>query len=97
MSNPLIARWIPHKPETWAFRYMTTKEPLTLRRWNQKHPVEKNEMVVVLPIGSRVKIVMVSRFGDVGLTDDLSAEHGYHVRVSFEDLDKKFENFSMEP
>jgi len=31
--------------------------------------------------GTRVKVVMVSRFGDVGITTDLAAENGYSGRV----------------
>ena len=34
-----------------------------------------------IPAGTTMKIVMVSRFGDVGLTTDLKAECGYTVRV----------------
>ena len=30
---------------------------------------------------SRVRVVMASRFGDVGITNNLKAEHGYEVRV----------------
>ena len=35
----------------------------------------------VIPKGARVKCVMVSRFGDCGITDDLNAERGYVARV----------------
>ena len=38
----------------------------------------------------RVKVVMASRFGDVGITGDLTAEYGYNVRVAVESL----KNFS---
>lgn len=31
--------------------------------------------------GKRVRIVMASRFGDVGITEDLTAERGYDLRV----------------
>lgn len=34
--------------------------------------------------GTRVKIVMVSRFGDVGITEDLNAENGYGCRVNLD-------------
>lgn len=36
--------------------------------------------------GKRVRVVMASRFGDVGITTDLNAEHGYSERVAVEDL-----------
>lgn len=31
--------------------------------------------------GTPVKVVMQSRFGDVGITTDLNATRGYHARV----------------
>lgn len=37
--------------------------------------------------GTTVKIVMVFRFGDVGITTDLKSEYGYDARVKLEDLD----------
>jgi hypothetical protein len=43
--------------------------------------------------GERVRVVMASRFGDVGITKDLTKEHGYETRVSVEELT----NFSEEP
>lgn len=92
--GPLFHPWIAHERNTWPHRYMTAKVPVTLRKW-QGHG--KDDVVTELPIGTKVKIVMVSRFGDVGLTDDLAAEIGYHVRVPIDELQAKFENFSMEP
>jgi hypothetical protein len=44
-------------------------------------------------IGTRVRIVMASRFGDVGITTDLSAVRGYMARVPVDYL----ENFSRGP
>jgi hypothetical protein len=43
--------------------------------------------------GSRVRVVMASRLGDVGITADLAADHGYQKRVGVEDLSK----FGVEP
>jgi hypothetical protein len=34
--------------------------------------------------GNRVRVVMASRFGDVGITTDLSAVRGYMARVSLD-------------
>lgn len=42
----------------------------------------------IIPKGTKVKIVMVSRFGDVGITDDLDKQFGYRARVSFDDLEE---------
>lgn len=36
--------------------------------------------------GRLVRVVMASRFGDVGITTRLHNEHGYEKRVSVEDL-----------
>lgn len=36
--------------------------------------------------GKRVRVVMASRFGDVGITRSLPAEYGYDQRVSVADL-----------
>ncbi len=35
--------------------------------------------------GTTLQIVMVSRMGDFGLTDDLKRDFGYDVRLDFED------------
>ena len=39
-----------------------------------------------LRAGQLVRVVMASRMGDVGITPDLEAEHGYVARVSVADL-----------
>jgi len=36
--------------------------------------------------GTRVRVVMASRFGDVGITNHLERPHGYEVRVPIECL-----------
>lgn len=43
--------------------------------------------------GKRVRVVMASRFGDVGITTDLAVEHGYSARVAVAALS----NFSDQP
>ena len=65
--------------------------------WNQRRKGEPEFTDRVVPVGGTVKIVMASRFGDVGLTDDLKAEHGYHIRVDLNNLDKMFENPRNKP
>lgn len=42
---------------------------------------------VPLVAGRRVRVVMASRLGDVGITTNLAAEHGYILRLGVEDLD----------
>lgn len=39
-----------------------------------------------IPSGTRVRVVMASRFGDVGITSNLKAKHGYDMRVLVTDL-----------
>lgn len=41
--------------------------------------------IQILQPGTTLKIVMVSRFGDCGVTDDLEADNGYFVRFNFDD------------
>lgn len=41
----------------------------------------------------RVRVVMASRLGDVGITDNLQAEYGYQKRVAVADL----ADFGSEP
>lgn len=66
----------------WA--YCTAAAPLPFRRWNGVHPVEENTTEGVWPVGTVLKIVMVSRFDDCGLTDDLTAKRGYQCRVKWD-------------
>ena len=61
--------------------YCTTTKPLILRVWQKRHPVEENTIEREIAPGTTLKIVMVSRLGDFGVTDDLDAKHGYHLRL----------------
>jgi len=96
-APPTLIPWVPHERATWPFRYMTTKKPITLKIWNQRRPGEPEYTNKDLPVGTRVKIVMASRFGHVGITDDLTAETDYHYGIKIEDLDQECENFGNEP
>jgi hypothetical protein len=71
-------QWVPHQRETWPFRIGDLKEDVIFTT---------NDFERVVKKGTPVKIVMVSRFGDVGITDNLKAEHGYHARVTFDQLE----------
>lgn len=51
--------------------------------WNENSPVMADREI---PEGTTVKIVMWSRFGDVGITDDLDADHGYGARLDLSEL-----------
>lgn len=86
-TNPMdlypAGTWVPHKPETWPFRFGTVKEPTELRFWDGSRDAKGEPAFTyrTIPAGTKVKIVMVSRFGDVGITDNLEAENGYGARV----------------
>ena len=82
MLRELYEAKAAHKHKT---AYCTVARPLVLHKWNGSHPPEQNMTDVVVQPGATLKIVMVSRLGDVGLTDDLDAENGYHLRVNPED------------
>jgi hypothetical protein len=66
--------------------YVTVTQPVVLRKWNGDHypSTEANITNVHVPAGTTLKIVMVSRFGDCGLTDDLDADNGYSLRVDWD-------------
>lgn len=61
--------------------YVTATEPMRMSHWNGKHPPEQNMSYSPVNPGDTLKILMVSRFGDFGLTTDLKAETGYGLRV----------------
>ncbi len=68
-------RSTPLYPQAFA---MLTK-PIVMRKW-QGHRKTPEWLEMPLPAGALVRVVMASRFGDVGITDNLSAESGYHYR-----------------
>ncbi len=56
---------------------------------SDKHLCEKNGVKPRLFAkykGNRVRVVMASRLGDVGITKNLDAENGYSLRVQIEEL-----------
>lgn len=79
-------QWVPHKAETWPWRIATLREPVELSTWHG-HFAKPEFTYRTLPVGSKVKIVMASRFGDVGITDNLDAENGYGARVDLRVLE----------
>lgn len=48
-----------------------------------RHGDQRDEKVY--PPGTTLKIVMVSRFEDCGVTDNMEADHGYFTRFSWTD------------
>lgn len=86
-GHPMDLGWIPHERDTWTHRFAKLKEDVTMEYyagyWENNNPkmnkveVKKNTLV---------KIVMVSRFGDVGITEQLDKEYGYGARVNLDEL-----------
>ena len=101
-EDPKLFPWVAHERSTWPWLFMTSKVPLEMRVPSQspgaksRREAFRNDETTTIPAGTRFRIVMASRLGDVGLTTDLTAEHGYTIRVPIEDLYNKFENFSNE-
>lgn len=69
--------------------YATTTKDLTMSVWNGNHhpSVEENCTKHICKSGTRVRVWMVSRFGDVGVTDNLTNTKGYDVRGLDADVD----------
>jgi hypothetical protein len=75
--------------------------PESLRKYLARARLPAHGMLVKEPFpelyadyeGKRVRVVMASTFGDVGITHDLSADLGYETRVPVE----KLSNFSDKP
>ncbi len=79
--------WVPHRPETWPWRLGTLKRAVQMRTWHG-HGATPEFTYKTAPAGTLVKIVMVSRLGDVGITTDLNAENGYAARVDLSDIER---------
>ena len=79
--------WVPHKPETWPWIFgrlaCDVKGEDYLGYWDSRGPVMKP---IHIKKDTLVRIVMVSRFGDVGITPFLEDSHGYVARVSLDKL-----------
>lgn len=63
--------------------YAKTTKDVTMSVWNGNHhpSVEANCTKHICKAGTKVLIWMVSRLGDVGITDNLKDALGYSVRV----------------
>ena len=72
--------FVPHHRETWPWRLARTRVA-----------IEPMRSSTPIPAGTTVKIVMASRFGDLGITRDLDADYGYEARVMPDDLEPIWE------
>jgi len=67
--------------------FAKTNKEFTMNVWNGIHPVDENSSEHICPINSKVRIWMVSRMGDVGITDNFINPKGYDCRgVETDDL-----------
>lgn len=60
--------------------YAKVNKDVEMSVWNQRHPVDENCTNHICKAGTKVRIWMVSRFGDAGITDNLINPVGYHTR-----------------
>lgn len=82
--------WEPNHPETWTFRYATLRSAVFMRAPHLLYPIYPTALLVQYGLatssplareyfcvsGQIVKIVLVTRAGLVGITDDLTANYG---------------------
>ena len=67
--------------------YAKTTKDLEMSVWNGVHPVDENTTKHICNKGTKVRVWMVSRFGDVGVTDNLVNPRGYNIRGLDADVD----------
>lgn len=81
-NNPnFFMLWERHCKDWYDYNvYATTTKDIEMRVWNGNHPYDENVTTHVCRAGTRVRIWTVSRFGDVGITDNLENPRGYDAR-----------------
>ena len=87
--NALDMGYEPHKRETWSKRYGELVRPVSFHHWDGVSRDKTGGTLMIdeiVPAMTTVKIVMVSRFGDVGITKNLGAEIGYQARIAIDDI-----------
>ena len=86
-GHPMDHGWFPHRPDTWPYKFARLKSAVEMKHytgeWQNNEPQFEK---VAVDAGQLVKIVMVSRLGDVGVTEDLTADFGYGLRLPLDDL-----------
>jgi hypothetical protein len=86
-GTPAAHGWIPHRPDTWPYKFARLKSVGEMNHYTGKWEGNEPQFEkVAVNAGQLVKIVMVSRFGDVGITENLTADVGYGMRVQLDDL-----------
>lgn len=89
LHQPLIKSMISPSSNNWEDYeiFAKLKKDVNMNVWNGKHPVDSNITTHVCKSGTKVRVNMVSRFGDVGITEDLNKKFGYDARGLDADTD----------
>lgn len=82
----IINRYEPIHPIE-AYKIIgTLNKPVETIMWNWEHPYAKNTTTKTLPVGTHVRVIMVSRLGDIGITERLEATNGYDARIQCQNI-----------
>ena len=83
MNSIFKLLWLIKCHDQWnnCVIYAVTTEDVEMHVWNGKHCEDKDFARHICPAGTKVRIWMVSRFGDIGITDNLIDPVGYDARV----------------
>ena len=89
LHQSLIKSMISPSSNNWEDYeiFAKLKKDVNMNVWNGKHPVDSNITTHVCKYGTKVRVNMVSRFGDVGITEDLNKKFGYDARGLDADTD----------
>lgn len=86
-----VQRWRDdqkHLKDWYSYEiYAKTQKDLEMSVWNGTHQVDDNTTKHICKAGTKVRVCMVSRFGDVGVTENLETPEGYDVRGLDADID----------
>lgn len=66
--------------------FATLNSDMVMKIWNGTHPYEDNITEHFCPKDTVIKVVMISRLGDLGITCDHNRDFGYDLRISIDDL-----------
>jgi hypothetical protein len=75
------------KPKHLRWWILLNRLPASLRRLAQEY-VKPWPALYARHNGVKVRVVMASRFGDVGITTKLNDTHGYSLRVRLSQLEE---------
>ena len=79
MTRHIVQLGMPHQFAKFDI-FAKTKVDFNMKVWNGKHPYEENVTEHICKPGTKVRVWMVSRFEDIGITDNLINPRGYDCR-----------------